>query len=108
MKELVHKLLDGGVKVICMSGMWCSLHSEAKKTFLAEHYGDNAELVSVCSQEKKLKLLGMFKNLFACSANEILYVDDNKENLTTPTGKPVGFSLLSVAHNRTSFSDFGI
>ena len=28
--------------------------------------------------------------------------------LTTPTGKPVGFSLPSVARNRTSFSDFGI
>ena len=28
-------------------------------------------------------------------------------HLTTPTGKPVGFSLPSVAHNRTSFSDFG-
>ncbi len=25
-----------------------------------------------------------------------------------PTGKPVGFQLLSVACNRTSFSDFGI
>ncbi len=28
--------------------------------------------------------------------------------LTTPTGKPVGFSLPSVARNRTSFSDFGV
>ena len=27
--------------------------------------------------------------------------------LTTPTDKPVGFSLPSVAHNCTSFSDFG-
>ena len=27
--------------------------------------------------------------------------------LTTPTGKPVVFSLPSVAHNHTSFSDFG-
>ena len=28
--------------------------------------------------------------------------------LTTPTGKPVGFLLSSLACNRTSFSDFGI
>lgn len=28
--------------------------------------------------------------------------------LTTPTGKPVGFLLPSLACNRTSFSDFGI
>ena len=28
--------------------------------------------------------------------------------LTIPTGKPVGFLLASIAHNRTSFSDFGI
>ena len=28
--------------------------------------------------------------------------------LTTPTGKPVGFLLSSLACNRTSFSDFGV
>ena len=28
--------------------------------------------------------------------------------LTTPTGKPVGFLLSSLACNRASFSDFGI
>lgn len=28
--------------------------------------------------------------------------------LTTPTGKPVGFLLPSLACNRTSFTDFGI
>jgi len=28
--------------------------------------------------------------------------------LTTPTGKPMGFLLPSLACNRTSFSDFGI
>ena len=30
------------------------------------------------------------------------------EKLTTPTGKPVGFLLPSLACNRTSFTDFGI
>lgn len=29
-------------------------------------------------------------------------------DLTTPTGKPVGFLLPSLACNRTSFTDFGI
>ncbi len=33
---------------------------------------------------------------------------DTLNKLTTPTGKPVGFSLPSVARNRTSFSDFGV
>ena len=31
-----------------------------------------------------------------------------KVALTTPTGKPVGFLLPSLACNRTSFADFGI
>ncbi len=34
--------------------------------------------------------------------------DTMGDDLTTPTGKPVGFSLPSVARNRTSFSDFGV
>ena len=33
---------------------------------------------------------------------------ENNHTLTTPTGKPVGFLLSSLACNRTSFSDFGI
>ena len=38
------------------------------------------------------------------------YEENNDANvlLTTPTGKPVGFLLPSLACNRTSFSDFGI
>ena len=35
--------------------------------------------------------------------------DDYEElSLTTPTGKPVGFSLSSFACNRTPFAGFGI
>ena len=33
---------------------------------------------------------------------------NEKDLLTTPTGKPMGFRLPSVACNRTSFSDFGV
>ena len=36
------------------------------------------------------------------------YFSCNIYKLTTPTGKPVGFLLPSLACNRTSFSDFGI
>ena len=33
---------------------------------------------------------------------------DIDDRLTTPTGKPVGFLLPSLACHRTSFTDFGI
>lgn len=40
--------------------------------------------------------------------NEMVEYLGESYPLTTPTGKPVGFSLPSVARNRTSFSDFGV
>ncbi len=53
--------------------------------------------------------------MFSLSAMNMLLVSviafpyvNLSDILTTPTGKPVGFSLPSVARNRTSFSDFGV
>ena len=45
----------------------------------------------------------LFDIAIDCMENNELEV-----KLTTPTGKPVGFLLSSLAYNRTSFSDFGI
>ncbi len=52
---------------------------------------------------KTQAVLDKFKVIIQKAFDE--YINDT---LTTPTGKPVGFSLPSVARNRTSFSDFGV
>ena len=60
-----------------------------------------------------LPLIGMTIFAFLVNTSEFipigLLTDISKDfNLTTPTGKPMGFLLSSLACNRTSFSDFGI
>lgn len=60
--------------------------------------------------ESMLNLSKTDKN-YNLAADTIYYYENTivpEGQLTTPTGKPVGFLLPSLACNRTSFSDFGI
>ena len=76
--DFVKKLASDGVRLVCLSGMRCSLNLAAKQAFLKKHYDGNFEFISVCSQEFKVDVLQ-----FICEhPDQTLYVDDVEDNLS--------------------------
>lgn len=75
--DFVKKLAFDGVRLVCLSGMRCSLNLAAKQAFIEKHYDGNFEFIIVCSQEFKADILQ-----FICEhPDQTLYVDDVEDNL---------------------------
>lgn len=70
-----------GVKMYCVSGMRFSFHLKAKEYFVHKYYGDDIEVISTRSQELKDDAVKIIKSINNCNLNEILFVDDIKENI---------------------------
>ncbi len=65
----------------CLSGMRFSLHFKAKEHFIHKYYGDDIELISTRNQELKVDAVKIIKIINDCNLDEILFVDDIKENI---------------------------
>jgi len=76
-------------------------------TFSCGHTG-TVELFG--KDKERHKKLEYFQENGLCSEcyKKMMREEEQAQPLTTPTGKPVGFLLPSLACNRTSFTDFGI
>lgn len=70
-----------GVKMYCVSGMKFSFHLKAKQYFVHKYYSDNIEVISARSQELKCDAVKIIQRINKCNLNEILFVDDIKENI---------------------------
>ena len=79
--KLINYLKNNNVRMYCVSGMKFSFHLKAKENFVHNHYNNNIEVISTRSQELKVDAIKIIKCINKCELNEILFVDDIKENI---------------------------
>ena len=79
--RLINELRKNNVKIYCVSGMKYSFHLKAKEYFIHKYYGNDIEVISSGTQELKIKATKIIKNINNCNLDEVLFVDDMKENI---------------------------
>ena len=79
--KLINVLRKNGVKIYCVSGMKFSFHLKAKENFVHKHYGNDIKVISAGTQELKIKAAKIIRKINGCNLNEILFVDDIRENI---------------------------
>ena len=79
MKNLVEYLRKNNIPMYCVSGMRFSIHFKAKEKFVHKHYGKDIKLISASSQERKIDVVDILKQIHQCSNENILFVDDNEK-----------------------------
>ncbi len=81
----LHKFIEiceeKGIKMYCVSGMKFSFHFKAKEYFIHKYYSEKIEVISTRSQELKCDAVKIIQRVNDCKLNEILFVDDIKENI---------------------------
>ena len=58
-----------------------SFHLKAKEHFVHKYYGDDIEVISSRNQELKIEAAKIISKINNCNLNEMLFVDDIKENI---------------------------
>ncbi|MEI3499379.1 MAG: hypothetical protein V8Q71_02650 [Bacilli bacterium] len=58
-----------------------SFHLKAKEYFVHKYYGDDIEVISSRNQELKIAAAKIISKINNCNLNEMLFVDDIKENI---------------------------
>ena len=81
LQKFIKMLEIKGVKMYCVSGMKFSFHLKAKEYFVHKYYSNNMEVISSRSQELKCDAVKIIKRINNCNLNEILFIDDIKENI---------------------------
>lgn len=79
--KLINILKNKGVKIYCVSGMKYSFHLKAKEHFVHKYYDENIEVFTAGTQELKCNAIKIIQRINNCSLNEMLFVDDIKENI---------------------------
>ena len=79
--KLINILRKNNVRIYCVSGMKFSFHLKAKENFVHKYYSNDIEVISARSQELKCDAVKIIKRINNCDLNEILFIDDNKENI---------------------------
>ena len=74
--KLIKRLIDNNIKMYCLSGMKFSFHLKAKQEFINKQYGNDIEVISVCTQELKVDGIKIISKIYGCNLNEILFIDD--------------------------------
>lgn len=52
-----------------------------KENFIHKYYGDDIEIISAGTQELKIEATKIIRRINGCNLNEILFIDDMKENV---------------------------
>ncbi len=77
--SLVGELRKRNIKMYCMSAMKFSFHLKAKQNFVNKHYGDDIEVISVASWERKVLGVKIIQRFNKCKLDEILFIDDSQD-----------------------------
>lgn len=93
--ELINKLRNKGVKMYCLSGMKFSFHLKAKTHFVHKYYGNDIEVISTQSQERKLDAVKIIQRINNCKFNQILFIDDLEKNIIRLRDLDVNAFLIS-------------
>ena len=79
--KLINILRKNNVKMYCLSGMKFSFNFKAKEQFVHKFYGSDIEMISTQTQESKVDAVKIIQRINNCNLNEIIFVDDLKENV---------------------------
>ena len=79
--KLISLLREKNVKIYCVSGMKFSFHLKAKEYFVQKYYGSDIEVISARNQELKIDAAKIISKINNCKLDEVLFVDDMKENI---------------------------
>ena len=79
--KLIKILRKNNVKIYCVSGMKFSFHLKAKEYFVHKYYGNDIQVISTRNQELKIDASKIISKVNNCNLNEVLFVDDIKENI---------------------------
>lgn len=79
--KLINILRENNVKIYCVSGMKFSFHLRAKEHFVHKYYGNDIEVISTKNQKLKIDAVKIISKINNCNLDEILFVDDIKENI---------------------------
>ena len=79
--KLINILRKNNVKIYCVSGMKFSFHLRAKEYFVHKYYGNDIEVISTSNQQLKIDAAKIISKVNNCNLNEILFVDEIKENI---------------------------
>ena len=79
--KLINILRKNNVEIYCVSGMKFSFHLEAKEYFVHKYYGNDIKVISSRNHELKVVAAKIISKINNCDLNEILFVDDMKENI---------------------------
>lgn len=79
--KLINILRKNNVRLYCVSGMKFSFHLKAKEYFVHKYYGNDIEVISTRNQELKIDATKIISKINNCNLDEILFVDDIKENV---------------------------
>lgn len=80
-QTLIKILSSKGVKIYCLTGMKFSFHLKAKEHFVHKYFSNDIEVISTRSQELKEDAVKILQRVNGCNLNEILFVDDMRENI---------------------------
>ena len=58
-----------------------SFHLKAKEYFIHKYYGNDIEVISARNQKLKIDAAKIISKINNCNLNEILFVDEIKENI---------------------------
>lgn len=81
LRNLIKTLEANDVKMYCVSGMKFSFHLKAKEYFVHKYYSDKIEVISSENQEFKCEAVKIIQRINHCDLNEILFIDEMKENI---------------------------
>ena len=79
--KLINILRKNNVEIYCVSGMKFSFHLEAKEYCVHKYYGNDIKIISSRNHELKVVAAKIISKINNCDLNEILFVDDMKENI---------------------------
>ena len=79
--NIIQNLRAKKVKMYCLSGMRFSFHLKAKENFLRKYYGKDIEVISAGSQDLKIEAVKIIQRINNCKLNEIIFIDDTKNNV---------------------------
>lgn len=105
MSNLVGYCRIHNIKMMVLSKMRFSLHLEAKKRFVEEHYGKDIEFHLASTNAQKIETMKIFSKVYGADYNEILYVDDLLENVSM--AREIGITAILPADVDELITDTG-
>lgn len=81
MRNLVLYCRFREVPMLVLSGMRFSLHANAKQSFINRYYGEDIQLLTAASQERKEDVVRLLMKAHKLKPEEIPFVDDIRANV---------------------------